>query len=163
VARVSRFTRPATRMLVLVAMVACGDVTAPLANTAYLLHTVNGEPLPAIIDSARAPGVNLDFRIVGRTLEFLGPDSVQYAEASDVVEPLPDGSLKLVQSSCESVKASYNLAGRQLVVRIPPNRVLGTPLRNDTLTTFGRDSLVQIHDGLRLTFSPGRPDVPLCG
>jgi len=161
VTRASGLTRLATRTLVVIAIAACSDVTAPLAKSAYFLHTVGGQPLPAVIDSTRDPGFSRDVRILGRTLEFLGPDSVQYAEASDIVEPLPDGSLKLWQSECQSLRATYTLTGRQLVVKSVP--IVGSAVRYDTLTMFRRDSLVQIQGGLRLAFTPGRPDVPVCG
>jgi hypothetical protein len=167
VGRAMLVIRPAAAGMAALAIVACNDLTAPLANSAYVLKTVDGHPLPAVIDSTRMPGFNRDVRILGRTLEFLGPDSVQYAEANDIVEPLPDGNLMVWASDCLSVRASYTLAGRRLIVKIDLNLLqpVGSPplpIRYDTLTTFLGDSLVHDRGARRFSFTPGRLEVPIC-
>ncbi|SRR6266540_1379763 len=150
----------------------CGDSQAPvLLAPAYTLTSINRNPVPFVTDSTRLPGFNRDVRIVGRSLQFLSADTAVYAEATDVVEPLPDGSLKTWATDCFRLLVGYLERRSFVVLTIDLNvfRGLGdppVPIRYDTLTVV-RDTLVgrQRLDAtrvLRLSFTPGQPPAPIC-
>jgi hypothetical protein len=134
----------------------------------YVLTTVNGSQLPYVVDSVRSQGGNRDFRIVGRSIQFLSADSAQYEQASDIVEPLPGGTSNLLEAGCFGVKTVYVAYRSFLVITIdsnifhPPAPV---PIRYDTLRAFGDTLVYQLVESsrvLRLAFVPGRPSTPVC-
>ena len=156
-------------LLLVIPAASCVETQAPLAlGPEYLLTTVNGSPLPFVVDSVRSQGGNFDYRIVGRSIKFLSADSAQYEEASDLVEPLPDGTFNLLAAGCFGVRTVYVAYRSFLVVTIdsnifhPPTPVA---IRYDTLTPSGDTliyRLVQSDRVLRLAFVPGRPATPVC-
>lgn len=158
-------------------LAACGDdgeppvAPLPLA-TAYYLVAVDGQPLPAAIDSSIDDGGDVTLvRIVARTLELVSADSAQYAELNDVVERLAGGTLTPWSVNCSSMRVGWRRVGNQIVVDLPPSWMRPDGMV-DTLT-LARRALFQVHRephppgtparrSWPLEYREGRPATPLC-
>jgi hypothetical protein len=162
-------TRGWTLLLLAVAVTSCVETQTPLAlSPAYVLTTVNGSPLPFVVDSFRGQGVNRDFRIVGRSITFLSADSAQYEQASDIVEPLPGDTSKMLASSCFGVRTVF-AAYRSFLVLTVDSNVFHPPapvaVRYDTLRAVGDTLVFQLVDSnrvLRLAYAPGQSSPAVC-
>jgi hypothetical protein len=162
------------------ALAACQDTsTEPSLAASYLLATVDDKPVPAIYDSIfRDDGSsNRLYRILGRSLEIVSRDSAQYAQATDVVERLSDGSLMVWAADCTSLQVAYRRVGHRIILTIDPNILLlpGTPPRpitHDTLEVMGSGLVQWRREGptiahpegrvWRLEYREGTPAVPVC-
>ena len=147
----------------------CSDTQAPLTlSSDYVLSTVNGSSLPFVVDSVRSQR-SFDYRIVGRSIKFLSADSVQYEQASDIVQLLPDGSRYVVESACFGMRTVYGAHRSFVVITIDSNRFqppAPVPIRYDTLRLFGDTLIYQRIDAnrvLRFAFVGGQPTSPVCG
>jgi hypothetical protein len=166
--------RAARLLFALALLVACDEPTSPRLASGYVLHSVNGQPVPAATDTAPPfPGSTDSLFVIvqGRSIRFLSSTLAQYTRSSGARRG------ELLSEECSSQRVTYERDGRRIVLVTDPNVPVGptppqAPLQHDTLWVQG-DKLIQtvvrpVPSGepsprtLRFEYVPGEATA-LCG
>ena len=127
---------------------ACDDEpTDPSLSDQYALVRVNGQPLPAVVDSFTSAEGRMRYRrIAARYIVVVAPDSAQYTTVTDVAERATNGELFAVGADCSSVRVGWRRAGSNVLLDFtgfpsPPVPPI------DTLRISGRTLLQKLRQG----------------